>query len=70
MGVYKKLPETQAEWMQAETLAEAVQELYTRFDTAVMLEASKSGIFITEANAPMIFFRYLPDENNPLPVPF
>jgi hypothetical protein len=28
------------------------------------------SLYITEANAPMIFFRYLPNEEAPLPVPF
>lgn len=65
-----KLPNTEAEWLQAETLAEALLELHTRFDSALMIEAGKNGVFITEANAPMIFFRYLPYENNPLPTPF
>lgn len=66
-----KLPATIAEWMQAETLAEAVQEIYSRFDTAIMVEVVKDkSMYITEANAPMLFFRYLPDEDNPLPVPF
>jgi hypothetical protein len=66
-----KLPETLAEWMQAETMADAVQEMYSRFDTALMIEVVKdNSLYITEANAPMLFFRYLPDEDNPLPVPF
>ncbi len=66
-----KLPETQAEWMQAETVEEAVQELYSRFDSAIMAEVVKDrSMYITEANAPMIFFRYLPNEEKPLPIPF
>ena len=57
--------------MRAETLAEAVQELYVRFDPALMIEATKDqSLFITDRNAAMIFFRYLPNENNPLPTPF
>ena len=66
-----KLPESSGEWMRAETLAEAVQELYVRFDPALMIEATKDqSLFITDRNVAMIFFRYLPDENNPLPTPF
>lgn len=66
-----KLPESTGEWLQAEYLADAVQEIYSRFDSAIMIEAIKDkSIYITEANTPMIFFRYLPDEENPLPVPF
>ena len=66
-----KLPESSGEWMRAETLAEAVQELYVRFDPALMIEATKDqSLFITDRNAAMIFFRYLPNENNPLPTPF
>lgn len=66
-----KLPETTAEWMQAETVAEAVQEIYSRFDSAVMAEVVNDGsLYVTEANAPILFFRYLPDEESPLPVPF
>lgn len=65
-----KLPETMAEWMQAEKIADAVQELHTRFDTQIMVEATKNGLYISEANTPMIFLRYLPDENNPLKTPF
>lgn len=65
-----KLPESSSEWMQAETVLEVLQELNLRFDPALMIEATKQGVFISEANAPMIFFRYLPDENNPLPTPF
>ena len=51
-------------------VAEAVQELYSRFDTAVMVEATRDSLYITEANTPMIFFRYLPREIDDLPVPF
>lgn len=47
---------------QAETLSEAVQALHSRFDAAVMIEATKNGFYISEANAPRIFFRYLPTE--------
>ena len=66
-----KLPESSGEWMRAETLAEAVQELYVRFDPALMIEATKDqSLFITDRNTAMIFFRYLPNENNPLPTPF
>jgi hypothetical protein len=66
-----KLPETTAEWLQAEHTADAVQEIYSRFDSAIMAEAVKDkSIYITEANVPMIFFRYLPNEEKPLPVPF
>ncbi len=56
--------------MRAETAAEAVQELYSRFDTAIMIEATKDSLYISEANTPMIFLRYLPLEDDPLPVPF
>ena len=66
-----KLPESTGEWMQAEFLADAVQELYSRFDSAIMIEAVKDkSLYITEANVPMIFLRYLPDDEKPLPVPF
>ena len=65
-----KLPESTGEWMRAETAAEAVQELYSRFDTAIMIEATKDSLYISEANTPMIFLRYLPLEDDPLPVPF
>ena len=57
--------------MRAETLAEAVQELYVRFDAALMIEATKDqSLFITDRNAAMIFFRYLPNEKNPITLPF
>ncbi len=66
-----KLPETMGEWMQAEKVADAVQELHTRFDTAMMVEAVRDrSLYITEANAPMIFFRYLPSDQTPLKAPF
>lgn len=66
-----KLPESSAEWMQAETMAEALQELHSRLDTAIMIEATRDkSLYITEANTPMIFLRYLPKENDDLPVPF
>ena len=53
--------------MRSETLAEAVQELYVRFDPALMIEATKDqSLFITDRNAAMILFKYLPNENNPL----
>ncbi|MDP2247120.1 MAG: hypothetical protein Q8J65_03240, partial [Nitrosomonadales bacterium] len=65
-----KLPESHAEWMRAETAAEAVQELYSRFDSAVMVEATKDSLYITEANTPMIFLRYMPRDDDSLPVPF
>lgn len=66
-----KLPESSGEWMRAESIAEAVQELYTRFDAVVMIEATKDkSLYITDRNAAMIFFRYLPNENDSLPTPF
>jgi hypothetical protein len=65
-----KLPESTGEWMRAETTAEAVQELYSRFDTAVMVEATKDSLYITEANTPLIFLRYMPADNDTKPVPF
>jgi hypothetical protein len=66
-----KLPETTAEWMQAEKVADVVQEMYSRFDSGIMAQAVKDrSIYITEANTPMVFFRYLPDDEKPLPVPF
>jgi hypothetical protein len=66
-----KLPESTGEWMRAEKVADAVLELYSRFDNGIMIEAVKDrSLYITEANAPMIFLRYLPDDNNPLPIPF
>lgn len=66
-----KLPESAAEWMQAQTVAEAVQELHSRFDTAVMVEATKdNSLYISEANTPMIFLRYMPKANDDLPMRF
>ena len=66
-----KLPESSGEWMRAETIAEAVQELYLRFDAALMIEATKdNSLYITDRNTAMIFFRYLPDESTVLPTPF
>ncbi|MGJ8620336.1 MAG: rolling circle replication-associated protein [Methylophilaceae bacterium] len=66
-----KLPETTAEWMQAEKVADVVQEMYSRFDSGIMAQAVKDrSIYITEANAPMVFFRYLPNDEAPLPTPF
>ena len=37
------------------------------FEAKAVLDQS---LFITDRNAAMIFFRYLPNENNPLPTPF
>lgn len=66
-----KLPESMGEWMRAETIAEAVQELHVRFDPALIIEATKdNSLYITDRDTAMIFFRYLPTENNPLPTPF
>ena len=66
-----KLPESSGEWMRAETIAQAVQELYSRFDTGIMVEAVKgNSLYITDRNTAMIFFRYLPKENDDLPLPF
>ena len=57
--------------MRAETLAEVVQELYVRFDPALKTEATKDqSLFITDRNAAMIFFRYLPSGNVTYPTPF
>lgn len=57
--------------MRAETLAEVVQELYVRFDPALKIEATKDqSLFITDRNAAMIFFRYLPSGNVTYPTPF
>lgn len=65
-----KLPESSGEWMQAEYIEQAMMELHSRFDTSVMAEATRNGIYITEANTPMIFFRYLPPENDTFIAPF
>lgn len=66
-----KLPEFNGEWMRAETIAEALQELYVRFDPLIVIEAAKDKcLYVSDGNAAMIFFRYLPDENKPLPIPF
>lgn len=57
--------------MRAETLAEVVQELYVRFYPALLIEVTKDqSLLITDRNAAMIFFRYLPSEINTLPTPF
>jgi hypothetical protein len=57
--------------MRAETIAEAVQELYVRFDPVLMIEATKdNSLYITDRDTAMIFFRYLPTENNHLPTSF
>ena len=61
----------EADILRAETLAKAVQELYVRFNPALMIEATKDqSLFITDRNAAMIFFRCLPNENNPIALPF
>jgi hypothetical protein len=66
-----KLPESQGEWMRATTIASVLRTLYSRFDTALVVEAVQDkSLYITEANAPMIFLRYLPNEDKPLPTPF
>lgn len=66
-----RLPDSSAEWLRAQSAAEAIQELHSRFDTAVMIEAAKDrSLYITEANAPLIFLRYLPKEGESLPTPF
>lgn len=66
-----KLPDSSGEWMRAQNVAEAIQELHSRFDTAIMVEAAKDkSLYITEANVPMIFLRYLPKEGEDLPTPF
>ena len=57
--------------MRAETVADALQEHHSRFDPALMIEATKdNSLYITEANTPMIFLRYLPMENDDLSIPF
>jgi len=57
--------------MRAQTLTEAVQELYALFDPALKVEATKEqSLFITDGKAAMIFFRYLPSDNNSVSVPF
>jgi hypothetical protein len=65
-----KLPESSSEWLRAETASEVVEELYSRFDSAVMVEATKDSLYITEANTPMIFLRYMPSDDDTKPVPF
>ncbi len=65
-----KLPDSHAEWMRAETAAQAVQEIFSRFDSALMIEATRDSLYITEANTPMIFLRYMPKDGDGLPVPF
>lgn len=39
-----KLPASYAEWMQAQTMAEALQEMYPRFGHGVMMEAFKNSL--------------------------
>lgn len=54
-----------------QTMAEAVQGRHLRFDTALMMEATKDqSLYFMEANTPLIFLRYLPNENDDLPTPF
>lgn len=66
-----KLPESRGEWMMAETIAEALQELHVRFDSALMMEVTNDkSLYITDRNAAMIFFRYLPSESRLLTTPF
>lgn len=55
-----KLPESHAEWMQAQTMAEALQEMYPRFGNAVMMEAFKNSLYVSDKGMPMIFFRHIP----------
>lgn len=66
-----KLPEASGEWMQAEYLVQVIEELKLRFDSAIIIQAmNDNSIYINESNTPLLFFRYMPDEDNPLPVPF
>jgi len=48
----------------------AVQEIFSRFDSALMIEATRDSLYITEANTPMIYLRYMPKDGDGLPVPF
>jgi hypothetical protein len=55
-----KLPECHGEWMQAQTLAEALSELYPRLGHTVMMEAFNNSLYVSESSIPMIFLRYVP----------
>lgn len=65
-----KLPESHAEWMQAQTMAEALQEMYPRFGNAVMMEAFKNSLYVSEKGIPMIFFRHMPSPEATSDAPF
>lgn len=65
-----KLPESQAEWMQAQTMAEALQEMYPRFGNGVMMEAFKNSLYVSDKGIPMIFFRHIPNPETSSDAPF
>lgn len=65
-----KLPESHAEWMQAQTMVEALQELFPRFGDGVMAEAFRSSLYVSDKGIPMIFFRHIPVAENPSDIPF
>jgi hypothetical protein len=55
-----KLPESQAEWMRADAMVDAIAELHLRVGSSLTVEAFNESIFISEANVPLIFFRHIP----------
>lgn len=65
-----KLPESQAEWMRADVIADAITELHLRVGSALTIEAFQDSIFITDANVPLIFFRHIPCEVKEGHIPF
>lgn len=66
-----KLPQTHAEWMQAQTIAEAIDELVPRFGASVVVEAfANKNVYISDASIPMIFLRHVPCANTENDMPF
>ena len=64
-----KLPEQRGEWLEAEKIEDALQELYERFDPGIMSRVFSDSLFISQEQWPMIFFRWIPDGSD-LDIPF
>lgn len=65
-----KLPESHAEWMQAQTMAEALQEMFPRFGNGVMAEAFRNSLYVSDKGIALIFFRHIPSPESPSDAPF
>ena len=64
------LPEPHAEWMKADEVKDAIEELHRRVGSALTFEDFEKSIFVSIEKVPLIFFRHIPCEPREGDTPF